>query len=169
MLAVRTLLPETQLPTAPAPVAPTITPTAAPAYQPPISYPIVSAPMIAPPPSEQFRGEGGTAFGAVPTLYNRPWVATFVDKELLYPYGPRDGDPDGLVAGPQILPPRPGEEATMPVVEGQQPAKEEIPPTRESVQRPGPISGTVAGFDLSRVPLWAWLTVAVFIGVKVLR
>lgn len=73
------------------------------------------------------------------------------------------------IARPYIMPLRPGELQVMPVLKGQKPAVHPIAPTVEPVEQPGPIKGTIAGFDLQKVPFWAWLAVAAFVGSRLLK
>lgn len=153
----------------PAIVPPVIAPTAAPSYVPPTDPTIPPNPVIAPPPPNQYFGRGGTPFGARPRLYVEPLVYGDEYDKRLYPLDPRAGTNDGKVAREQVLPPRPGEKKVMPVPRGDQPTKPPVPPAIEPVQKPGPITGVVAGFDLSRVPLWAWLVAAALLGSRLLR
>lgn len=168
MLAIRTAN-ELEREPAPVVVVPAITATAAPAFVPPMDPVIPPNPVIAPPPPYQHRGEGGTPFGARPTLYIQPMRYGDEYDARLYPLEPRVGAGDGAVPRPRILPMRPGEKEVMPVPTGQQPTKPPVPPVTPSVQPPGPITGTVAGFDLARVPLWAWLVAAALLGSRLLR
>lgn len=152
--------------------APTpITPTPAPTYQAPSisDTATVQAPMIAPPFPGQTLGKGGTPFGAVPLIYVHPLPILYDAGLKLYPYEPRAGDPDGLVPQPELRPPRPGEDAITPVPVGQQPTKPPLPVQQPQISPLPPVKGTVAGFDLAKVPFWAWLVAAAVLGAKLLK
>jgi len=159
--------------TAPAVVAPLIIATPPPAYMPPVELYIAPDPPEAPAPEYQFRGEGGTPFGARPPAYVTPlYILPPVQGYDLEGYAdqfPGSFGNKGAVPGQPLLPGRPGKDQVMPVLTGQQPTKPAVAPPVESVQRPGPITGTVAGFDLSRVPFWAWLAAAAVVGSRLLR
>lgn len=155
-------------PIAKALTAPLPTPYSAPAYVPPTDPIIAQAPTTALPPDDQTMGRGGTSFGSVPPIYILPPPIRYDDTpEAGYdalPYRPREPVPQY-----QVEPTLPGTKAVMPVPTGQQPAKVPVPAVVASVESPGPIKGTVAGYDLARVPLWAWLVGAAVIGSKVLK
>lgn len=79
-------------------------------------------------------------------------------------------DQQGAVPNNPELAPRRGDKQTMPVPTGQQPTRppvgEAIP---ESTPPKGPVTGKVGGFDLSAVPLWAWLAGAALLGARLLK
>lgn len=148
--------------------APLPTPTAPPAYVPPTDPYIPPAPMLATPPAWQTLGKGGTYFGAVPQVYAQPPVILYGDAEdQLYgdmPYKPREAvDPQPVEAPP------PGTKATMPVIRNKVPPKVPVAAAVDPVEKPGPITGEVAGFNLARIPFWAWLAGAAVLGAKVLK
>lgn len=161
---------------------PPIVPMSAPAFVPPTDPIIPPNPLTAPAPSYQFRGEGGTPFMARPSVYLYPLTITEPSKDYtrdLSGYGAMpDRNKDAVPANP-VLPGRPGEDQTMPVPTGQRPAKPMVLPPVQPVQPPppapvpatggGPVTGVVAGFDLSRVPFWAWLAVAALAGSRLLK
>lgn len=154
-------------PTAKALTAPLPTPASAPAYVPPTNPTIPQAPTQALSPEGQTMGKGGTSFGSVPPIYILPPVIRYDTPEVGYdvlPYRPREPVPQN-----PIEPTLPGTKAVMPVPVGQQPAKVPVPAVVASVETPGPITGSVAGYDLARVPLWAWLVGAAVVGSKVLK
>lgn len=154
-------------PTAKALTAPLPTPYNAPAYVAPTNPIIPQAPTMALPPDGQTMGKGGTSFGSVPPIYILPPVIRYDTPDAGYdelPYRPPK-----VVPQPLVEPTLPGTKAVMPVPVGQQPAKVPVPAVVASVETPGPITGTVAGYDLARVPLWAWLVGAAVIGSKVLK
>lgn len=158
--------------TKPAVVVPSIVATAPPTYMPPTNPYIAQNPAVAPPPPYQFRGEGGTPFGARPPAYVMPpYILPPVRTYDLEGYADQlpDNINKGAVPDQPDLPGRPGKDQVMPVLTGQQPTKPAIAPAIESVQKPGPITGTVAGFDLARVPFWAWLATAAVVGSRLLR
>lgn len=153
-----------------APAPPAIIPKPAPLYVPPVSDAATTPnPMNAPSFPGQTLGKGGTPFGAMPVIYLRPMPIVFDGVGTLYPYQPRIGKPDGLVPQIEILPPRPGEDALVPVPTGQQPKKSELPPQQPSISPLPPVRGKVAGVDLAKVPFWAWLVAAAVIGAKLLK
>lgn len=143
-------------------------PTAPPAYVPPTNPYIPPAPTLAAPPEGQTLGKGGTPFGAVPLIYIQPPVIRYANGDGLYVPPPiRPEEPP--TSQPVALPP-PGNKEVMPVLIGQQPRKEPVAEALDPVQKPaGPIRGTLAGFDLATVPLWAWLVGAAFLGSRLLR
>lgn len=151
----------------PAYVPPPIVPMSAPLYVAPTNPYIAPAPTLAREPDYQFRGEGGTPFGARPPIYIHPMI-DLETRDLLYIGQPPPQDNQVTPKQPE-LPPRPGEKAVMPVPTGQQPTKPPVPAVTTPVQKPGPITGMVAGFDLARVPLWAWLVGAAVVGSRLLR
>ncbi len=161
--------------TQPAVVISPIEPMSAPAYVPPTEAVIPPNPIVAPAPDYQFRGEGGTPFGVRPPLYITPLVVTNPDERYnldVSGYGdnvPTERLAKPAIARPFILPQRPGEDQIMPVPTGQQPMKPPVAPAVESVTKPGPIGGTIGGFDLSRIPFWAWLAGAALLGSRLLR
>lgn len=156
--------------TQPAVVIAPIAPMSAPAYVPPTDPMIPPNPVVAGTPEGTFRGEGGTPFGYRPTLYIQPIVP---DYETGYDVQYGDQLPDNINKGAlnpnAVLPGRPGKDQIMPVPTGQQPAKPAIAPAVNPVQQPGPVTGNVAGFDLSRIPFWAWLVGAAVLGSRLLR
>ena len=153
----------------PAVVVSPIAPKSAPAYVPPTDAVIPPNPIVAPTPEGTFRGEGGTPFWFRPTLYVQPIVPIYDGGYDLSGYGDMPVRNKGAVNPNPVLPGRPGEDQTMPVPTGQQPKKPAIAPAVQSVTQPGPVAGNVAGFDLSRIPFWAWLAGAAFLGSRLLR
>jgi hypothetical protein len=87
-----------------------------------------------------------------PVLYETP-PAT--DQQV---FNPNQPVPAQL---PRPLPP--GTKVVMPVITGQQPAKLPVALGVDEVPVPGPIHGTVAGFDLSRVPTVGWVAAAALV------
>lgn len=171
MIAVSGTLIESNV-TQPGVVVPPIEPTSAPAYVPPTQPVIPPNPMVAAAPDYQFRGEGGTPFGSNPPAYLLPYTI----EPPVRDYGLSDTGAVPVervsklaVPRPFILPPRPGEDQVMPVPTGQQPAKPNVAPAVEPVSKPGPVSGTFQGFDLARIPFWAWLVGAAVLGSRLLR
>lgn len=151
-------------------VVPPIVATAAPAYVPPMDPFIPPNPVLAPTPPGTFRGEGGTPFGFRPVLYIQPMVPVVLDGGYdLSGYSEVPAPAKGAIPANPVRPGRPGKDQVMPVPTGQQPTKPAIAPAVQSVEQPGPITGTVAGFDLSRIPFWAWLAGAAFLGSRLLR
>lgn len=150
-------------------VAPLPQPVAAPAYVPPTDPYIYPAPMLAPSPEGQTLGKGGTAFGSVPPIYIQPPVIRYANGDGLYV--PPPIRPEEPPTSQPVQPPPPGNEQVMPVLIGQQPRKEPVAEALDPVQKPaaGPVRGTLAGFDLATVPLWAWLVGAAFLGSRLLR
>lgn len=154
----------------PAVVVSPIAPKSAPAYVPPTDAFIAPNPIIAPPPDGQFRGEGGTPFGSRPSIYIVPIVPVADGGYDLSGYGDVVPNRDkGPVLPNPVLPGRPGDKQTMPVPTGQQPTKPAVAPAVNALQQPGPITGNVAGFDLSRIPFWGWLVGAAFLGSRLLK
>lgn len=166
---------------APAVVVPVITPTPPPVAPPLSSAPLPPDPAIAPPPVYQFRGEGGTPFGSVPQLYTqRPVIAEsrcgtggFRCGEVGYnPPPPVAYDPDAPPPPIIHIGLRPGDHTIQPVPSDPPPAKPPVPKPVDPVTQPapaGPVRGMVLGFDLSKVPLWAWIGLVAVVGVRVLR
>lgn len=154
--------------------APTIQPASAPVYVQPVSVPMLPAPNIAPPPPGQFRGEGGTAFGSVPVLYVQPLIPSGLDGDVGL-YVPPPNDAYNPAAPAPVTPEtkaRPGDSTIQPVPRGVVPGKPAIAPAVEPVKVPavaGPIKGSILGFDLSLVPLWAWIVGAALVGARVLK
>lgn len=139
---------------------------------------LTPSPMIAPSFAGQFLGKGGTPFGVMPRIYVTPLPPAVLngDGEILrggvdvsYPYKPRVGDPDGLVDPITLRPPRPGEDAIVAPPTGLQPIKPPLPPTQPQITPVAPVTGKVGGFDLAKVPFWAWLVVAAVVGAKLLK
>ena len=139
---------------------------------------LVSSPMLASSFDGQFMGKGGTPFGVAPRIYVAPLPPQLLNGygdvlnegvDVSYPYKPRAGDPDGLVPQPELRPPRPGEDAVMPVPAGQQPTKPPLPKTQPQIAPIAPVTGKVGGFDLATVPFWAWLVAAAVVGAKLLK
>jgi hypothetical protein len=150
------------------PDAPLPTPMSAPAYVPPSDPVIPLNPTIAPPPDGQFLGKGGTSFGLIPATYwpSMPLPYTKPGSEL---YALETRSQPGIAA-PLILAKRPGDDANVPVPSVPVPIKPPIAETITAAQPPkGPISGVVAGFDLAKVPLWAWLVGAAVLGAKLFK
>ncbi len=151
--------------------------TPAPAYVPaPIEIP--DNPFMLPPDPDQHLGAGGTPFSdssgaSKPVLYGDPYILPRPPILINDPFGSSDplgyGVPastgDSPVAPAPSQASRPGDKATMPVPTAFPITKVPVPPVVTSVQAPGPITGTVAGFDLARVPLWGWL-VGAFVAFK---
>lgn len=161
------ILPDSSLP---AVVISPIAPKAAPAYQPPTDPFIPPNPIIAPAPPGTFRGAGGTPFGSRPQLYIQPMVPPPDGVYDLSGYDTNMPVRDkGAVLPNPVVPGRPGKDQIMPVLTGQQPTQSPIGTAVESVTKPGPITGTVAGFDLSRIPFWAWIAGAALLGSRLLR
>lgn len=144
-------------------------PTAPPAYVPPTNPYIYPAPSLAPSPEGQTLGKGGTAFGSVPPIYIQPPVIRYANGDGLYV--PPPIRPEEPPTSQPLAPPPPGTDQVMPVLIGQQPDKVPVAPARDPVQKPaaGPVRGTIAGYDLATVPLWAWLVGAAFLGSRLLR
>lgn len=161
---------------------PPIVPRSAPAFVPPTDPIIPPNPLVAPAPTYQFRGEGGTPFMARPSVYLYPFSLAEPSRDYtrdLSGYGDMpDRNKDAVEANP-VRPGRPGEEQIMPVPTGLRPAKPMIAPAVQPVEAPvpapvsasggGPVTGIVAGFDLSRVPFWAWLAAAALLGSRLLK
>ena len=141
-------------------VAPVIAPASAPAYVPDTQPYLAPSPVVAPPPDGQFRGEGGTSFGLIPQVYERPYVTVQPGTDPLYggPAVATYWNGEAVPTRP-LTPPRPGEESIMPVPKSTAPTRSYIAPTQAPVVpvKPGPIQATVLGFDLSVIPLWTWL------------
>jgi len=160
-----------ELAAAPVLIAPEITPSPAPTYVPPVSTPMALTPISAPPPDGQILGTGGTAFVlSSGSLRLSPWLTRL--NRLLggTPYTNTMPTPVQPIA-PQTpsVPPPGGSGTIMPVPSVPRPRKPAIGDATESVPTPaprGPVSGTVAGFDLATVPLWAWLVAAAVVGWK---
>lgn len=175
MVTLSTQLLDSAVTYAPVPVvAPMIAPRAGPVYVPAISAPMMPAPTIAPPPPEQFRGEGGTRFGSVPELYVMPPIPSGIrDRELIYQLPPNEAYNPATPA--PLLPetkPRPGDSTIQPVPRGVVPGKPAIQPAVPEVtvpKLPGPVKGSFLGLDLGLVPLWAWLVGAALLGARVLK
>jgi hypothetical protein len=95
--------------------------------------------------------------------------------ELDTGYAPPGNDaynPQSKVENPPDVVARPGFFQTMPVPVSKGPAKPYVGPVPTNAVVPppaGPIAGQVFGFDLAKVPLWAWLVGAAFLGAKVLK
>lgn len=139
----------------------------------PVGDPVPPNPIIAPPPPGQFRGEGGTSFiisagGIQPPVYRPSIIPTYIPNTYDIPvtdaYNPQDP------AAPMIIAPAPGgTRANVPVPTVPPPAKPPVTGNPTPTEMPGPISGTVAGFDLTRIPLWAWLAGAALLGARLLK
>lgn len=88
------------------------------------------------------------------------WRNTITGRTAFSPYDtPPDKSSGWVLANTPAKQPVPGSTAP-------------VPQTTNAVSRdsqPGPITGKVAGFDLSRVPLWAWLVGAALVGAKLLK
>ena len=156
-----------------APVIPP--PTPAPEYM-PVGAPVPPNPIIAPPPPQQYRGEGGTPFldGSgfnQPTVYLRPYIIPVPPSEsVLYGIPETETYYPNAPAVPQIIAKKPagtGANVTPPPVPP--PAKLPVPAVVSPTVKPGPVTGNVGGFDLSRVPLWAWLVGAAVVGARLLK
>lgn len=157
---------------------PILPPPVAGPVNPPLDAPILPdpGPMIAP----YVRGTGGTPF-VVSAGIEKPTVAVpfqpYPLRPVISPYEPPDPATDPMaqaIVNPNqavpAQPPRPlpqGTKVIMPVPTGLQPVKRPVAPMTTEVPVPGPIQGTVAGFDLGQVPWWGWAIVAV-VGVKLL-
>lgn len=149
-------------------------PISAPEYT-PVGAPIASNPIIAPPPPQQFRGTGGTPFVdsagiSQPAVYLRPYIISTPSPADLYDTPATDTYNPNSPATPAPLQPKaPGTGANVTPRPVPPPAKPPVPAAVSKTVMPGPISGNVAGFDLSRVPLWAWLVGAAVLGARLLR
>lgn len=139
---------------------------------------LVPSPMLAPSFEGQFLGKGGTPFGVMPRIYITPLPPAVINGggeilrggvDVSYPFKPRAGDPEGLVPPPVLRPRRPGEDAIVPVPTGQQPTKPPLPVTQPQITPVAPVTGKVGGFDLAKVPFWAWLVAAAVVGAKLLK
>lgn len=157
---------------------PILPPPVAGPVAPPLDAPILPdpGPMIAP----YVRGTGGTPF-VVSSGIEKPFVALpfqpYPLRPVISPYSPPDPATDPTAQAivnpnqpvpaqpPKPLPP--GTKVVMPVPTGLQPAKLPVAPVTKEVPVPGPIQGTVAGFDLGQVPWWGWALVAI-VGVRAL-
>lgn len=76
------------------------------------------------------------------------------------PYNPGVGSefyPDTPVVPLPQTPSPGGDKAVVDLPSTPVPSGAEVPAVVTSVPIPGPITGKVAGFDLSQVPLWAWV------------
>lgn len=146
---------------------------AAPEYV-PVGAPVPPNPVTAPPPPVQFRGAGGTPFlitsGArSPAVYSPAIIPTY--KPFLYDVPDTAAYNPNAPAVPLPVAKAPaGTKANVPVPVVVPPSKVPVPATQTPTQAPpGPVSGNVGGFDLSRVPLWAWLVGAAVVGSRFLR
>lgn len=160
--------------TGPEPVAaPVIQPASAPVYVAPVSVPMLPGPTIAPPPPEQFRGEGGTSFGLVPQIYILPPAPVNLNGDTGTYVPPPNSAYNPATPAPALTGTRarPGDKTIQPVPSGQVPTKPDVAPAVVPVPVPGagPVKGTFLGFELAMVPLWAWLVGAALLGARVLR
>lgn len=158
--------------------APVIAPAAAPEYQPPVSVPMVQDPVEAPAPVGQIRGSGGTSFQvSAGSIKLQPYVLPPVIRNDgdsgLYVPPPNDAyNPNAPAPLTPETMARPGDSTIQPVPRGIVPGKPAIAPAVPAVPVPkvaGPIKGNVLGFDLSLVPLWAWIVGAALVGARVLK
>lgn len=157
--------------TAPVLVAPSITPTPAPTYVPPVSTPMALTPVAAPPSPGSTLGTGGTPFSISSGLVRlSPWLTRLTRLGGSTPYTGTMPTPVRPIAPETPSVPAPGGSGTvMPVPSVPRVPKPKLGDATEPVPTPsprGPVQGTVAGFDLSTVPLWAWLVAAAVVGWK---
>lgn len=139
----------------------------------PVGAPVPPNPIIALPPVNQFRGAGGTPFivsagGSQPPVYRPAIIPTYIpnayDIPVVDTFNPQDP------AAPMIIAPAPdGTKSNILPPKVRPPAKPPVTGNPTPTVMPGPISGTVAGFDLTRIPLWAWLAGAALLGARLLK
>lgn len=148
--------------------APLPEPTTAPVPA-PLDPIIAPAPTTAPPPPDQTRGEGGTPYQLVPEVYGPPPVLIYAPEGTDDYVGPDRMERNPATKQPvEETPNTPGRVA--PITVPFPVLKPAVPAAVAPVTKPaGPITGNVAGFDLARVPLWAWLAGAAFLGAKLLK